>query len=96
VIELDGGDVLEPIEPPRRFHEIPGRKKPPVHQGEGVVGEPGVESGDEAAGEDRQEHERGERARGAAEGRGRDPGLRRSEKVERGPENRGVDDEREP
>jgi len=69
MVELDRGDGLEPVQPEGLERGIAGRDEASVHQRESVVGEPGIEAGDEAAGEDRQEDQGDDRARRAAQPR---------------------------
>ncbi len=57
VVELHRGEILEPVADERCELRIPRRDKAPIHQREGVVGEPRVEPGDKSAGDDRQANE---------------------------------------
>src|SRR5260221_13642409 len=94
VIELNGGDVLEEIAPPGLQLPIALGDETAVHQREGIVGETGIEPGDEAAGEQGQEDERDNRRRRARQQGGRQrPRRTRPEQVERCPQDRGIDDD---
>ena len=57
MIELDRCDILEPVHNKRVQPGIIGRDHTPVHQRKGVVGQPGLEARDKAAGYNGQRHE---------------------------------------
>ena len=61
VIELNRGDVLEEIAPPGLELPVARGNEPSVHQREGILGKAGIEPGDEAAGEQGKENQRGDR-----------------------------------
>jgi len=56
-MELHRRRILEPVAPHRRQVAVGGRDDAPSHQREGVVDEPRVEPGHQAAGEDDDEDE---------------------------------------
>ena len=69
MIELDAGQIFEPVQPERRQVPIVRRHEAAFHQGEGIVEIPGARPRDEGAGDEGDEDEDQRKGRGLPQAR---------------------------
>src|SRR5271154_788210 len=95
MIELDRGDVLEPIADKRVQLGIASGYQAPIHQWKGIVGKPGAGAGDKPAGGDCQPDEQNHALNESPPTGSCTGPSRATNEVKRGPKDQAVDGKRQ-
>src|SRR5277367_2633881 len=95
MVELDRGDVLEPVADKWVQLGVAGGYQAPIHQWKGVVSKPGAGAGDKPAGRDCQPDEHDHALCGSPPAGSRSSPSRATNEVKRGPKDQAVDGERQ-